>query len=238
MANRGLHRIIREYLIERELRRFTESEFPRRFIIGYGSSPSRCRPDRFLATGRTWDLPSLRDSMAGLCAPLPTLRCRLRWRPRTAQGSTRIAIPSSYRTCTDYSLPVSRRTAKDRTVASTQLFANAPPLPSRVEAVVIRRPQAAAAASARVQNMSPCPHRGRNGIRQRSQESCRARQYLVPTQLLILQPVSAAVASPSLVRARRLARGSLRRKDMSLIFMSKITPALQPPVGYVALQVA
>jgi hypothetical protein len=34
-----------------------ESDFPRRFIIGYGSSPSRCRPDRFLATGRTWDLP-------------------------------------------------------------------------------------------------------------------------------------------------------------------------------------
>src|SRR5262249_31103086 len=29
---------------------------------------------------------SLRGSMAGLCAPLPTLRCRLRRRPRTARG--------------------------------------------------------------------------------------------------------------------------------------------------------
>src|SRR5215472_11871497 len=37
--------------------RLAESDFPRPFIIGYGSSPSRCRPDRFLATGRTWDLP-------------------------------------------------------------------------------------------------------------------------------------------------------------------------------------
>src|SRR5215831_11841315 len=106
-----------------------ESDFPRPFIIGYGSSPSRCRPDRFLATGRAWDLPvpvqrastharffdhagssrrsrlrarlyrlppsqrrqhpeyeSLRGSMAGLCAPLPTLRCHLHRRPRTARG--------------------------------------------------------------------------------------------------------------------------------------------------------
>src|SRR5262245_14027877 len=106
-----------------------ESDFPRPFIIGYGSSPSRCRPDRFLATGRAWDLPvpvqrastharifdhagssrrsrlrarlyrlppsqrrqhpeyeSLRGSMAGLCAPLPTLRCRPHRRPRTARG--------------------------------------------------------------------------------------------------------------------------------------------------------
>jgi hypothetical protein len=96
--------------------------------IGVGS-PSRCRPNRFLATGRTRDLPvpvqrasthakffdhagssrrsrlrarlyslppsqrrqhpeyeSLRGSMAGLCAPLPTPRCRLRRRPRTARG--------------------------------------------------------------------------------------------------------------------------------------------------------
>src|SRR5262245_57159143 len=70
-------------------------------------------------------------------------------------------------------------------------------------------------------------------------ESLRARQYLVPTQLLILQPVSGVVAPPSpSTRARRVARGSLCRKDMSLIFMSRITPALQPPVGYVAPQVA
>ena len=97
-----------------------ESDFPRPFIIGYGSSPSRCRPDRFLASGRTWDTPgsratsfhtcqvlrprrssrrsrlrarlyrlppsqrrqhpeyeSLRGSMAGLCAPLPTFAVAL-----------------------------------------------------------------------------------------------------------------------------------------------------------------
>ena len=35
----------------------TESDFPRPCIIGYGSSPSRCRPGRFVAAGRTWDLP-------------------------------------------------------------------------------------------------------------------------------------------------------------------------------------
>ena len=98
-------------------------------IIGYGSSPSRCEPDAFVATGQTWDLPvpaqrastharfcdhagpsrhsrsracpyrlppsqqrrhpgyeSLRGSMAGLCAPLPTLRRRPYGRPRTARG--------------------------------------------------------------------------------------------------------------------------------------------------------
>jgi hypothetical protein len=35
----------------------TESDFPRLYIIGYGSSPSRCRPGRVAATGQTWDLP-------------------------------------------------------------------------------------------------------------------------------------------------------------------------------------
>jgi hypothetical protein len=48
--------------------------------------------------------------MAGLCAPLPTLRLRPRERKRTAWGPMWIATPSSHRTCTDYSLPVSRRT--------------------------------------------------------------------------------------------------------------------------------
>ena len=106
-----------------------ESDFPRPYVIGYGSSPSRCRPARLVATGQTWDLPvpaqrastharffdhagpsgrsrsrarpcrlplsqrrrhpgyeSLRGSMAGLCAPLPTLRCRPHGQPRTARG--------------------------------------------------------------------------------------------------------------------------------------------------------
>src|SRR5262245_26308032 len=105
-----------------------ESDLPCRFIIGYGSSPSRCRPG-LVTAGQTQDLPvpvqrastharffdhagssrhsrlraclnrlppsqwcrhpgyeSLRGSMAGLCAPLPTLRCRPHGRPRTAQG--------------------------------------------------------------------------------------------------------------------------------------------------------
>src|SRR5262245_13250344 len=35
----------------------TESDFPRPFVIGYGSSPSRCGPSRFAAVGRTRDLP-------------------------------------------------------------------------------------------------------------------------------------------------------------------------------------
>src|SRR5437870_7107 len=34
-----------------------ESDFPRPFIIGYGSSPSRCGPERRTAAGQTWDLP-------------------------------------------------------------------------------------------------------------------------------------------------------------------------------------
>ncbi len=106
-----------------------ESDFPRPYIIGYGSSPSRCVPAIFVVTGQTWDLPvpaqrastharffdhagpsgcsrlrtqpcclphsqrrrhpgyeSLRGSMAGLCAPLPTLRRRPYGRLRTARG--------------------------------------------------------------------------------------------------------------------------------------------------------
>src|SRR5262249_48885355 len=34
-----------------------ESDFPRPFIIGYGSSPSRCGPAQRTAAGQTWDLP-------------------------------------------------------------------------------------------------------------------------------------------------------------------------------------
>src|SRR5882672_3607082 len=34
-----------------------ESNFSRPCIIGYGSSPSRCGPDRQRAGGRTWGLP-------------------------------------------------------------------------------------------------------------------------------------------------------------------------------------
>jgi hypothetical protein len=51
--------------------------------------------------------------MAGLCVPLPTLRRRPYGRPAHGSGPRWLATPSSYRTCTDYSLPVSRRTAKD-----------------------------------------------------------------------------------------------------------------------------
>src|SRR5919204_3246445 len=34
-----------------------ESDFPPPFIIGYGSSPSRCGPERRTAAGQTWALP-------------------------------------------------------------------------------------------------------------------------------------------------------------------------------------
>ena len=114
----------------------TEFDFPRLYVIGYGSSPSRCRPARLVATGQTWDLPvpaqrastharffdhagssgrsrsracpcclplsqprrhpgyeSLRGSMAGLCAPLPTLRRRPYGQQRTAQGRCGSLLP-------------------------------------------------------------------------------------------------------------------------------------------------
>src|SRR6266851_1402214 len=104
----------------------TGSDSPPPFIIGFGSSPSRCGP---LGGGRTWGLPVpvqgasaharvsdhaegprrsryrarscclplfvkrrllgawiFRGSMAGLCAPLPTLHCRPCGRQRTARG--------------------------------------------------------------------------------------------------------------------------------------------------------
>src|SRR5262245_27115278 len=34
-----------------------ESDFPHPYVIGYGSSPSRCEPGPFVATGQAWDLP-------------------------------------------------------------------------------------------------------------------------------------------------------------------------------------
>jgi hypothetical protein len=51
-----------------------------------------------------------RGSMAGLCAPLPTFRRHPRGCQRTARGRGGFAAPSPWRTCTPYSLPVSRRT--------------------------------------------------------------------------------------------------------------------------------
>ena len=47
-----------------------------------------------------------RGSMAGLCAPLSTLRRGPRGPLRMTRGPMWIAIPSSRRTCTSYSLPV------------------------------------------------------------------------------------------------------------------------------------
>ena len=48
--------------------------------------------------------------MAGLYAPLPTLRSHPRGGLRTDRGATWVATPSSQWTLTTYSLPVSRRT--------------------------------------------------------------------------------------------------------------------------------
>ncbi len=105
------------------------SDFPPPCIIGFGSSPSRCGPDRQHAGGRLWDLPVpeqgasaharvsdraegcgrsrlrarpfclplfakrrhlganyFRGSMAGLGAPLPTLRLCPHGQRRTARG--------------------------------------------------------------------------------------------------------------------------------------------------------
>ncbi len=105
------------------------SDSPCPCIIGYGSSPSRCGPDRQRAAGRTWDLPVpaqgasahasvydhagpsgrsryrahpcclpsaerrrrpgrgyFRGSMAGLCAPLSTLRRCPRGQLRMPRG--------------------------------------------------------------------------------------------------------------------------------------------------------
>ena len=62
---------------------------------GSSTTPGRpgaraCAPDRvafhYLNSVGTRDLNLFRGSMAGLCAPLPTLRRRPRGRPRTARG--------------------------------------------------------------------------------------------------------------------------------------------------------
>jgi hypothetical protein len=132
------------------------SDFPRPYIIGYGSSPSRCVPELFVvpwsdvgspgsrATSfhtcqvlrprrAVWALAFTRPSVlpsAFATASAPGIRIftRLNGWPEcsptdasppplraTAHGSGPmwLATPSSYRICTDYSLPVSRRTAKE-----------------------------------------------------------------------------------------------------------------------------
>ena len=53
---------------------------------------------------------TFRGSMAGLCVPLPTLRPGPRGPVTHGSGPMRIAAPSSQRTFTAYSSPVSRRT--------------------------------------------------------------------------------------------------------------------------------
>ena len=50
---------------------------------------------------------SLRGSMAGLCAPLADASLSPSRMTAHGSGPMRFATPSSYRTCTDYSLPVS-----------------------------------------------------------------------------------------------------------------------------------
>ena len=77
-----------------------------------GHSRSRARPC-CLPRSETRRHPGphfFRGSMAGLCTPLPTLRRHPRGCQRTTRGRGGFATPSSWRTCTPYSLPVSRRT--------------------------------------------------------------------------------------------------------------------------------
>jgi hypothetical protein len=74
-----------------------------------GRALAMTRPQPMLPSARTTasasGIKTFRSSMAGLCAPLPTLRACA----RTARGTTRFATPSSLWTFTIYSLPVSRR---------------------------------------------------------------------------------------------------------------------------------
>ena len=84
---------------------------PRRAVWVLAFTRPSVLPSAF-ATASAPGITILRGSMAGLCAPLPTLRRRPYRRPRALEADG-LATPSPYRTCTDYSLPVSRRTAKE-----------------------------------------------------------------------------------------------------------------------------
>lgn len=61
------------------------------------------------------DYNDFRGSMAGLCAPLSTLRLAPRGTRRMTRGQCEFATSSLCGTCTLYSLPVSRRTNKEFT---------------------------------------------------------------------------------------------------------------------------
>jgi len=76
------------------------SDFPRPYIIGYGSSPSRCGPQASTADGQTWDLP-VSDAI------LPRVMCS-----STPAGWTgpRMTVPPMLRSITKtISAPTSRR---------------------------------------------------------------------------------------------------------------------------------
>src|SRR6516162_5991466 len=70
-----------------------KSDFPRSYITGFGSSPSRCGPGRNIATGQSWDLPTsdaflLRVTCSSTpagwqCLAYRPCSCRVRLFPRS-----------------------------------------------------------------------------------------------------------------------------------------------------------
>src|SRR5215471_6535564 len=61
-----------------------KSDFPRSYIIGFGSSPSRCGPGRNIAPGQSWDLPSSDAFLLRVtCSSTPAGRHCLAYRPCT-----------------------------------------------------------------------------------------------------------------------------------------------------------
>ena len=77
-------------LVRRGISRFPPNELPhmpgsRRAVRALALTRLSVLPSAF-ATASAPGYESLRGSMAGLCAPLPTLRCRPYGQPRTAQG--------------------------------------------------------------------------------------------------------------------------------------------------------
>ena len=100
--------------VKPETSRFPRKELPH--MPGSKTTPSRTdtrnnAPVRFafrrFRKRRRSGLSSLRGSMAGLCAPLPTLRRHPRGMTTHGSGAMRIATPSLQWVCTAYSLPVS-----------------------------------------------------------------------------------------------------------------------------------
>src|SRR5262245_18223233 len=60
-----------------------EPDVPHPYVIGYGSSPSRCEPGLFVATGQAWDLPVPRNELVHMPGSSTT----------PGRPGTRVAVP-------------------------------------------------------------------------------------------------------------------------------------------------